>query len=380
MQTMKILYHHRIASKDGQYVHVEELTNAFIQSGHELLFVCPDFADKADFGGEGGIATKLKAKLPKSIYEILELGYSLLIAVKLIAAILKFKPDFIYERYNLYQPIGVIIARLFKLPIILEVNAPLVQERSKYSGLALPRFAKWIENFTWRKATYVLPVTEALAQHVYDAGVPKSRVVVVPNGINEHVIEELDKRATERESSKEIVIGFTGFINPWHKLDKALDAIAQINNKQIKFICVGEGDIRSDLEQQAEKLGIRDQVTFTGLVNRQEVFDYVAQFNIALQPSVTEYASPLKLFEYLASGSLVIAPDMPNIREILDNKNSILFNPNEPNDFKDKLVDALENFEQYKPIRQAARAAIDEQGLTWQKNAERVISLLEKNK
>lgn len=375
---MKILYHHRIASKDGQYVHVEELTNSFIQEGHELLFVCPEFADKAEFGGEGGIATKLKAKLPKSVYEILELGYSLLIAVKLISAILKFKPDFIYERYNLYQPIGVIIARLFKLPIILEVNAPLVQERSKYSGLALPRFAKWIENFTWRKATYVLPVTQVLAEHIYAAGVPKERVVVVPNGINEKEIAELDKRAAERENTKDIVIGFTGFINPWHKLDKALDAIAQINNKQIKFICVGEGDIRPDLEQQAKTLGISDQVTFTGLVNRQEVFDYVAQFDIALQPSVTEYASPLKLFEYLASASLVIAPDMPNIREILDEKNALLFNPDDPNDFKHKLLDALENFEKFKAIRLAARAAINEQGLTWQKNAQRVISLLDK--
>tara|TARA_R110002072_G_scaffold50294_5_gene135705 strand:- start:3506 stop:4639 length:1134 start_codon:yes stop_codon:yes gene_type:complete len=377
---MKILYHHRIASKDGQYVHVEELTNSFIQAGHELLFVCPEFADKAEFGGEGGIATKLKAKLPRSVYEILELGYSLLIAVKLISAILKFKPDFIYERYNLYQPIGVIIAHLFKLPIILEVNAPLVQERSKYSGLALPRFAKWIENFTWRKATYVLPVTQVLAEHIYAAGVPKERVVVVPNGINEKEIAELDKRAAERENTKDIVIGFTGFINPWHKLDKALDAIAQINNKQIKFICVGEGDIRPDLEQQAKTLGISDQVSFTGLVNRQEVFDYVAQFDIALQPSVTEYASPLKLFEYLASASLVIAPDMPNIREILNEKNSLLFNPDEPNDFKDKLVDALENFDKYKPVRMAARAAINEQGLTWQKNAERVLSLLDKQR
>jgi len=375
---MKILYHHRIASKDGQYVHVEELTNAFMQAGHELLFVCPEFADKAEFGDEGGIATKLKAKLPKSIYELLELGYSLLIAVKLIAAILKFKPDFIYERYNLYQPIGVIIARLFRLPIILEVNAPLVQERSKYSGLALPRFAKYIENFTWRKASFVLPVTQVLAQHVYEAGVPEERVVVVPNGINEKVIAELDTRAAEREQSKDIVIGFTGFINPWHKLDKALDAIAQIGNKQIKFICVGEGDIRPQLEQQAKALGIEDQVTFTGLVNREKVFDYVAQFDIALQPSVTEYASPLKLFEYLASASLVIAPDMPNIREILDETNSLLFNPEDPADFKHKLVDALENFEKYKPIRKAARAAIDEQGLTWQKNAERVINLLGK--
>ena len=41
---MKILYHHRIASKDGMYVHVEELTNAMLEQGVDLHFVCPGFS------------------------------------------------------------------------------------------------------------------------------------------------------------------------------------------------------------------------------------------------------------------------------------------------------------------------------------------------
>ena len=47
---MKILYHHRIASKDGQFVHVEELTNALKEAGHEINFVSPGFTDDTDFG------------------------------------------------------------------------------------------------------------------------------------------------------------------------------------------------------------------------------------------------------------------------------------------------------------------------------------------
>ena len=117
---MKILYHHRIASKDGQYVHVEELTNAFIELGHEIIFVAPSIADKSEFGSDGGFITRLKQILPKPVYELLELSYSLLIAFKLIRAVLHHKPDFIYERYNLYQPAGVIVAKLLKLQIFLE--------------------------------------------------------------------------------------------------------------------------------------------------------------------------------------------------------------------------------------------------------------------
>ncbi len=371
---MRILYHHRIASKDGQYVHVEELTNALKDAGHELLFVCPEFADKAEFGNEGGIATRLKQRLPKALYEILELAYSLLIAVKLIRAIIQFKPDFIYERYNLYQPMGVIIARLFRLPILQEVNAPLAQERQRYSGLALPKFAKAVENFTWRWSSKVLPVTDVLADHVRAAGVPEHRIAVVPNGINNKVLKKLDQRASN-PGKERINIGFVGFIHPWHGLDKALDAIAELNDKRIHFMCVGEGDIRPELEHQARNLGIAEQVTFTGLVSRDQIFDYVAQFDITLQPSVTEYASPLKLFEYLAAGTLVIAPDMPNIREILDDASALLFDPQDPSGFVKQLMHAMRNFEELAPMRERARQLIDVKSLTWQDNAQRVVSM-----
>lgn len=139
------MYHHRIASKDGQYVHVEELTNALLEQGHELHFVAPQVNENADFGGDGGFVSKLKKALPKALYEILELSYSAWVFIKLVVAILKFKPEVIYERYNLYQPAGVLAAKLFNIPLLLEINAPLAEERAKYSGLALQGFAKKIE-------------------------------------------------------------------------------------------------------------------------------------------------------------------------------------------------------------------------------------------
>ena len=372
---MKILYHHRVASKDGQYVHVEELTNALMKQGHNIHFVCPRFMDKDDFGGEGGIATKLKARLPGWIYEILELSYSLVIIYKLVVAIIKFKPDFIYERYNLYQPVGVILAKLFRLPILLEVNAPLADERIKYNGLSLPRFAKMIERLTWRNATKILPVTQVLADIIVtNSGVNSNKIHVIPNGINQNKLHLLQK-STKKEDDQSLVIGFIGFINPWHRLDRALEAIAEAGNKEIRFICVGEGDIRPELEAQAKALGIADQVDFTGLVNRDQAFQYVSQFDIALQPSVTEYASPLKLFEYLAAGTLIIAPGTPNIREIVNEESALLFDPDSKDGFKEQLIKALMSFDKLHGIQKAAKALIVDKQLTWQFNAKRVIDI-----
>lgn len=372
---MKILYHHRIASKDGQYVHVEELTNALREMGHELLVVAPGFAEKSDFGSEGGIAARLKKALPQALYEILELGYSLLITFKLIRAIRSFKPDFIYERYNLYQPAGVMVARLFRIPILLEVNAPLADERKKYSGLGIEWLARWIERYTWRHADKVLPVTAVLAGIMEGEGVPKEKIEVIHNGINQHVMEGI--LAEERPAKETLTIGFTGFIHRWHRLDLAIEAIARLGRKDVRLVCVGDGDIVPELKALALEKGIADQVEFAGLKSRDEVFEYVKDFDIALQPAVTPYASPLKLFEYMAAGALIIAPRTANIAEIVNDDSALMFEAGDMDDFMRQLERAICEFDQLTGLRATARLAITHKRFTWQENAQRVTRLSE---
>ena len=131
---MKILYHHRIASKDGQYVHVEEIIRALTMLDHDIHIVAPNVAENSEFGSDGGWVDSLKAKLPQFFYELLEFGYAFYAFFKLAIAIIKFKPDVIYERYNLFFPAGVWASKVFNIPLLLEVNAPLYQERKKYDG------------------------------------------------------------------------------------------------------------------------------------------------------------------------------------------------------------------------------------------------------
>lgn len=371
---MKILYHHRIASKDGQFVHVEELTNALLEQGHQLKFVAPSLNEQSEFGHDGGFVSQLKKALPKAVYELLELTYSLWIFAKLIVAIKQFKPDFIYERYNLYQPAGVWASKLFNIPLLLEINAPLVNERSKYSGLALQKFAKWIENYTWRNATHTLPVTNVLAEHLRSAGVKEQHITVIHNGVRQQFIEQmLNKPITANKS--EIVIGFTGFIHPWHGMDKAIQAIAQHKQLSLKLICVGDGKILPELKLLASELGIANKIEFTGLITRDKVLDYVQQFDIALQPDVTDYASPLKMFEYMAVGSIIIAPDCPNIREILSTQTALLFTKGDQPAFIQQLNYAIEHIDELASMRNAVKHSVSDKQFIWQENAKRVCAL-----
>jgi len=378
---MKILFHHRIASRDGQAVHMEELIEAFRRLGHEVVVVGPTLAGKDEVGKQSGLVARLKKGLPKFAYELLEFLYSFYAFRRLKRAYDRHRPDVLYERYNLFMPAGVWLKRWAGVPLFLEVNAPLFDERKRYDGMALERFAKWIENVTWRGADRVLPVTQVLADYVSKADVPGDRIAVTPNGISrERFLRSVDAEAAKARLglSGSIVLGFTGFIRAWHGLQMGIDLLAEGGDEWLRLLVVGDGPGRPELEQKARALGVADKVHFVGLVQHDAIVDYIAAFDIALQPSVTPYASPLKIFEYLALGKPVVAPRSPNIEEILvDGETALLFAPGDQESFAAQVQKLCSDDGFRNQVGSAGRRLLEERDLTWDGNARRLTALFE---
>lgn len=382
---MRILYHHRTASKDGQAVHIEEMIDALRSLGHEVRVVAPsigaDAAQQGAMGGQVGWVHRLKAALPNAVYELLELAYSLVAYRKLTQAAQEFRPDVIYERYNLFLLAGTLLKRKLGIPLLLEVNAPLVDERLKHSGgLSLLALARWAEGTAWRSADHVLPVTQVLANHVQAYGVPSQRITVIPNGINRaHFVTAPPPDAAKQQLGLDgqIVLGFTGFVRDWHGVDRVVRWLATpqapVNGH---LLVVGDGPVRAELEALAVQLGVGSRVTFTGVIDRQRVPEHVAAFDIALQPAVTAYASPLKLMEYLVLAKAVVAPREPNLLEVLtDGHNALLFDDKTPGSFEAALTRLCADTELRTRLAQGAFDTIARLDLTWLGNARRVVTL-----
>ena len=313
---------------------------------------------------------RLRQVLPGVLQEVAELAYNIPAYLRLRQAWRTFRPDLVYERCNLFYLAGAWLARRQGALLYLEVNSPLALERARFAGLRLKQFAAMLERFTWRSATRVLPVTGVLGLVVQDGGVAPERICVVPNGI------VLDRFATvpDREARDQVVLGFVGFMRAWHGLDLVIDALAR-ELQAVTLVVIGDGPVRPDLERQAAALGIADRVQFKGLVPHEEVPASVSRFDIALQPRVTEYASPLKIFDYMAAGCAILAPDQPNIREILTHEETaLLFDPASPG----SLVATLRRLTQDAALRrrlgQAAREQLETRNYTWEHNAQRIVA------
>jgi glycosyltransferase involved in cell wall biosynthesis len=222
---MKVLFHHRIASRDGQSVHLEEMVNGLRDLGHEVIIVGPASFSDTGFGDSSGLIDWVKRIVPSRAYELLEVAYNILAFYRLDSAVRLFQPDFIYERFSLFLLAGVWVRRRRGIPVLLEVNGPLFEERLRHDGLGWRGLARSCQKYIWHNVDFVLPVTEVLGENIRRYGVPAQRVAVIPNGIN----PKLFGKAAETESAKRacglggrIVLGFTGFVRPWHEMGKVV--------------------------------------------------------------------------------------------------------------------------------------------------------------
>src|SRR5665213_449615 len=93
---LKILYHHRTRAMDGQSVHIDEMIHALRELGHQVVVVGP----RRMAATAQSVESRL---LPPGLYELAELGYSLLEFIKLSFAAIVHRPDALYERANLFM-------------------------------------------------------------------------------------------------------------------------------------------------------------------------------------------------------------------------------------------------------------------------------------
>lgn len=373
---MKILYHHRTAAKEGQYVHIEEMLNSFRAAGHQVVVVGPHGGEHEGFGRRDRTISALRARLPKPLAELAELGYSVVAFGRLQRAYREHRPDILYERYSLFQLAGCWLKRRYGIPYLLEVNAPLFLEREREEGgLSLRALARRTEVECWSTADLVLPVTQVLAEHVTRAGVAPERVHVIHNGINGTRFAAAGEAPGAGEGC---VLGFVGFVRRWHGLDRIVDLLAADRGRNnLHLLIVGDGEIRAELIDQARRLGVAERVTITGVVPRDRVAAYIRRFDIALQPKVTKYASPLKIFEYLALAKPIVAPDQPNIREILSHEQqALLFDPDDPDAAGRAVMRLCEDLGLRRRLGQAGPRLIADRGFTWDANVRRIERLV----
>ncbi len=386
---MKILYHHRTHAEDGQAVHIRSLQSAWRELGHTLVEF--SLVSRSAAALKNGPATSARkpsawralAHLPRFARELAEYSYTAYARPRLFQALDRERPDFLYERYAFGNAAGVIAARRAKVPLVLEVNSPLVAELSRTRGLTFARTAVKMERFILTEATRVCVVTAVLGEMLAELGVERRRIFVTPNGVHLEQFEYGDVALARQQarsdlglSPEALVLGFVGYYRDWHRLDLVVDALSNLPGAVLAL--VGEGPAEDPLRRRARARGVEERVQFAGTRPHAAIPALLPAFDIALVPAINPYASPLKLHEYMAAGLATIAPDQPNLRETLTHAENAWLVPAGDGAAMQAALALLAGDPQLRSrLGVAARRTILERGLTWRGNAARVVREIE---
>ena len=233
-----ILYHHRIRADDGQSVHVRELIGALRGLGHDVhecalvpktnrSLVAASAPGSAPAPGKPGFWQRLS--LPRTAVEVLEILYDRRGRAMLRAAARRQRPDFVYERHALHCRAGLDVARELAVPLLLEVNSPMVDEMQKLGSLRFRGRALATERAVLGGADAVLAVTQVLADMLVERGAPRARVHVIGNGaVPERYGADaraaaVAVRARWALPADAFALGFVGYMRPWHRLELVLE-------------------------------------------------------------------------------------------------------------------------------------------------------------
>jgi glycosyltransferase involved in cell wall biosynthesis len=204
------------------------------------------------------------------------------------------------------------------LPTILHEHANLT---------TTPWFQKVADRAMARYTDLAIAVSESTAQFVRDARlVPAERVKVVYLGAP---LEEFSRpRSPDAVAAARAEIGLApgdfaiGTITRLHESkgnDYLVDAAARVVavRPQARFVLVGEGPLRAELEARASALGLGDRFLFHGFA--RDVARVLSAFDLSVFPSLWE-GTPLTAFEALAMGKAIVSTDADGLMDILDDR------------------------------------------------------------
>lgn len=329
--TEKVLYHHRTRGRSVEGVHIRSVTAALRELGFAVDILSLPGADPE--APEPVTATRpprlvprllsaLASRAPEWLFELFELLYNLVAWWRLRTRLKQEDRIWIYERYSLFLFAGVLLARQRRVPIVLEVNDSAVMPRVR--PLLMRALARRIERWVFNQCDGLVFVSSAFRDQVLAAHGTLSTVIISPNAAD---ISRFDPARTDRHATRrrlgiddKLVCGYLGAFIEWHGIHRFVDEAAPqlAERADIALLLVGDGKTRARVEASLQQHGVSDHAVLTGAVPHDQVPELLAAMDVSVLPDSNTYGSPMKLFELMAMGVPVVAPDYGPIAEVIE--------------------------------------------------------------
>ena len=376
---MKILYiaNIRLPTEKAHGIQIMKMCEAFSRAGHTLSLVVPKRLNliKEDPFEYYGVEKIFKVSKLITL-DLVHLGsvgfwiqYISFAKVATLYALFQ-KVDIIYTRDELVT----YFLGFFKKNIYWEVHT---------------KKSSWIAKAAAKKAKKIVVISQGLKEYILkEYGLSEGKVIVAHDGVD---LKEFEDKRSKEELREELrlpkekkIIAYVGKYKTMGQTKGVNDLIQAFGDvykedKEAFLLLVGinkdEVDEVTNIFKTCsipeEYWSIVLHVTHNKAILYMKAVD-VLVMNYPNTEHYAKYMSPLKLFEYMASGNVIIASDLPSVREVLGDTNSVLINTDDETGLIKALGQVIKNTDSTNNL--AKQAQIDIGKYTWTRRIDRVLT------
>jgi len=372
MRSLRILYaaiDQTVPGTLGGSVHVESVATGLAALGHDVHVA----VQKNDLGSRFPPKGKLEVPFSGPTWHAMaptlgrpELRW--LARGRIEALAREVRADLIMERYYNFGGEGVLAADRIGIPAVLEVNAPIIdtpgsRKQTLDRALLVEPMRRWRDRLCRLTCLFVTPSMEILP-----AWIERSRILEVEWGADvDRFRPDAAGDAPFKTDPGRVLCVFAGAFRAWHGAENLSAALARLHaagDTRFGGVFIGDGPEREATERAAAGV---PGVQFAGRVAHDHMPAALAHAQIGVAPfdparhpplQLGFYWSPLKIFEYMASGLPVVAPAIPRLTRLIEHdREGVLYDSSDPRGL-DRAIQSLADAGVRARLGAAARARV----------------------
>ncbi|HEY46665.1 MAG TPA: glycosyltransferase family 4 protein [Anaerolineae bacterium] len=289
------------------------------------------------------------------------------------SAVYEWKPDVIHAQHLWVTPYA---SKLTGIPYVVTAHGTDLMGFRKY--------AEWksVALEGARGAGIIIAVSKQVARDTIELyGVKNEQVRLVWNGFDQDIFHVMSVDRNEvlslhdLPSDPEYIVSFVGKLTHFKGVDVLLDAAVTYERElgEVFTLIVGDGELRSELEGQAERLGLCG-VYFLGHQAQSEVAKIFNVADISVVPSRVEPFG-LVAVEAMACGTPVIATNEGGLPDFVDDRVGALVDVDDPDQLAAKIIEEIKG--EAKAVKGPWIAEYTHKGFSWSSQVDKMIAIYE---